>query len=121
MNRAANPITRSFQVQRIRKLAITVEPLRELTASQRRQLDKAGLVSAVTEATATLTVGTVTVARTRVSEPTKGLAHARGVGSSPAETEPIAAEPRTSVLRREGIETRSEYPSLYRYDHHVGP
>ena len=41
-----------------RKLAITVEPLRELTASQRRQLDdEAGLVSAVTEATATLTVG----------------------------------------------------------------
>ena len=44
------------------KLAITVEPLRELTAAQRRQLDdEAGLVGAVMEATATLTVGTVTV------------------------------------------------------------
>ena len=43
------------------KLAITVEPLRELTAAQRRQLDdEAGLVAAVMEATATLTVGTVT-------------------------------------------------------------
>ena len=45
-----------------RKLAITVEPLRGLTAPQRRQLDdKAGLVGAVMEATVTLTVGTVTV------------------------------------------------------------
>ena len=45
-----------------RKLAITVEPLRELTARQRRQLDdEAALVGAVMEATATLTVGTVTV------------------------------------------------------------
>jgi len=45
-----------------RKLAITVEPLRELTASQRRQLgDEADLVATVMEATATLTVGTVTV------------------------------------------------------------
>jgi hypothetical protein len=45
-----------------RKLAITVEPLRELTASQRRQLDdEVDLVSGVMEATATLTVGTVTV------------------------------------------------------------
>jgi len=45
-----------------RRLAITVEPLRELTASQRRQLDdEAGLVGAVMEATATLTVGPVTV------------------------------------------------------------
>ena len=44
------------------KLAITVEPLRELTAPQRRQLDdEAGLVGAVLETTATLTVGTVTV------------------------------------------------------------
>ena len=44
-----------------RKLAITVEPLRELTAPQRRQLDdEAGLVGAVMEATPTLTVGTVT-------------------------------------------------------------
>ena len=44
------------------KLAITVEPLRELTASQRRQLDdEADLVGAVMEATPTLTVGTVTV------------------------------------------------------------
>ena len=43
------------------KLAITVEPLRELTAAQRRQLDdEAGLVGRVMEATATLTVGTVT-------------------------------------------------------------
>src|SRR5215470_9386614 len=45
-----------------RKLAITVEPLRELTAPQRRQLDdEAGLVGAVMAATVTLTVGTVTV------------------------------------------------------------
>ncbi len=45
-----------------RKLAITVEPLRELTAPQRRQLgDEADLVGAIMEATATLTVGTVTV------------------------------------------------------------
>jgi len=44
-----------------RKLAITVEPLRELTAAQRRQLgDEADLVGAVMEAAATLTVGTVT-------------------------------------------------------------
>jgi hypothetical protein len=43
-----------------RKLAITVEPLRELTAAGRRQLgDEVDLVSAVMEATATLTVGTV--------------------------------------------------------------
>lgn len=45
-----------------RTLTITVEPLRELTAWQRHQLDdEAGLVSAVMEATATLTVGSVTV------------------------------------------------------------
>ena len=45
-----------------RKLAITVEPLRELTASQRRQLDdEIDLVGAIMEAPATLTVGTVTV------------------------------------------------------------
>ncbi|HEY6275489.1 MAG TPA: winged helix DNA-binding domain-containing protein [Streptosporangiaceae bacterium] len=44
-----------------RKLAITVEPLRELTPTQRRQLgDEADLVGAVMEAPATLTVGTVT-------------------------------------------------------------
>jgi len=44
-----------------RKLAITVEPLRELTAVQRRQLgDEVDLVSTVMEATATLTLGTVT-------------------------------------------------------------
>ena len=42
------------------KLAITVEPLRELTAPQRRQLrDEAELVGAVMEAAVTLTVGTV--------------------------------------------------------------
>jgi hypothetical protein len=45
-----------------RKLAITVEPLGELTATQRRQLDdEVELVGAVMEATPTLTVGTVTV------------------------------------------------------------
>jgi hypothetical protein len=45
-----------------RKLAITVEPLRELTASQRRQLDdEAELVGAVMEAVPTLTRGTVSV------------------------------------------------------------
>ena len=44
-----------------RKLAITVEPLRELTARQRRQLDdEAALVGAVMEATPALTVGPVT-------------------------------------------------------------
>ena len=44
-----------------RKLAITVEPLRELTPPQRRQLDdEAALVGAIMDAAATLTVGTVT-------------------------------------------------------------
>ena len=44
------------------KLAITVEPLRVLTATQRRQLDdEVELVGAVMEATPTLTVGTVPV------------------------------------------------------------
>ena len=45
-----------------RGLAVTVEPLRELTAPQRRQLDdEVDLVGAVMEATPTLTVGTVPV------------------------------------------------------------
>jgi Winged helix DNA-binding domain len=45
-----------------RKLAITVEPLVELTATQRRRLeDEVDLVGAVMEATPSLTVGTVTV------------------------------------------------------------
>ena len=45
-----------------RKLAITVEPLRELTATHRRQLDdEVELVGAVMEAKPTLKVGTVTV------------------------------------------------------------
>ena len=45
-----------------RRLAITVEPLRELTAPQLRQLDdEVELVGAVMEATPTLSVGTVTV------------------------------------------------------------
>jgi hypothetical protein len=45
-----------------RNLAITVEPLRELTATQRQQLDdEVELVGAVMEARPTLTVGTVTV------------------------------------------------------------
>jgi hypothetical protein len=45
-----------------RKLALTVEPLAELTASQRRQLDEeAAVVGTVMEATVTLTVGPVTV------------------------------------------------------------
>jgi hypothetical protein len=45
-----------------RKLALTVEPLAELTAAQLRQLDKeAALVGTVMEATVTLTVGTLTV------------------------------------------------------------
>ena len=44
-----------------RTLAITIEPLRKLTAPQRRQLDdEAGLVGAVMEAEVTVTVGTVT-------------------------------------------------------------
>src|SRR5215207_7237154 len=44
------------------RLAITVEPLGELTATQRRQLeDEVDLVGAVLEATPMLTVGTVTV------------------------------------------------------------
>jgi winged helix DNA-binding protein len=45
-----------------RKLAVTVEPLRELTAKQRRQLDdEVELVGAIMEAKPTLTVGPVTV------------------------------------------------------------
>jgi hypothetical protein len=45
-----------------RKLTITVEPLAELTAAQRRQLDlEVELVGAVMGAEPTLTVGTVTV------------------------------------------------------------
>jgi hypothetical protein len=45
-----------------RKLAVTVEPLSELTAAQRRQLgDEVDLVGRVMEATPTLTVGTVAV------------------------------------------------------------
>jgi len=45
-----------------RKLAITVEPLQGLTATQRRQLDEeVELVGTVMEAKPTLTVGTVTV------------------------------------------------------------
>jgi hypothetical protein len=45
-----------------RKLAITVEPLRELTTTQRRQLDdEVELVGAVMQAKPTLTLGTVTV------------------------------------------------------------
>ena len=45
-----------------RKLVITVEPLPELTAPQRRQLDdEASLVGVVMEAAVTLTVGPVTV------------------------------------------------------------
>src|SRR5262249_20616732 len=44
-----------------RRLAITVAPLRELTAPQCRQLDdEVSLVAGIMEATATLTVGTVT-------------------------------------------------------------
>jgi hypothetical protein len=44
------------------KVAITVEPLRELTAAERRQLDdEVELVAAVMEARPTLTVGIVTV------------------------------------------------------------
>ena len=45
-----------------RKLDVTVEPLGELTATQRRQLgEEVELVSAVMKAKATLTLGTVTV------------------------------------------------------------
>jgi DNA glycosylase AlkZ-like len=45
-----------------RKLAITVEPIRELSARHRRRLDdEVELVGAVMEAVPTLTVGTVTV------------------------------------------------------------
>jgi hypothetical protein len=45
-----------------RKLAVTVEPLGELTATRRRQLeDEVELVGTVMEAKPTLTVGTVTV------------------------------------------------------------
>ncbi len=45
-----------------RTLAVTVEPLRELTATQRRQLDdEVELVGAVVAARPTLTLGTVTV------------------------------------------------------------
>jgi hypothetical protein len=45
-----------------RKLGITVEPLRRLTANQRRELEREiELVGAAMEATPTLTIGTVTV------------------------------------------------------------
>ena len=45
-----------------RRLALTVEPLRELTRPQRRELDdEAALVATVMEATPTLTVGPVAV------------------------------------------------------------
>jgi Winged helix DNA-binding domain len=45
-----------------RTLTITVDPLRELTATQRRQLDdEVDLVGTVMEAKPTLTVGTVTI------------------------------------------------------------
>ena len=45
-----------------RKLAVTVEALRDLTMAQRRQLDdEVALVGQVMEADASLTVGTVTV------------------------------------------------------------
>jgi hypothetical protein len=45
-----------------RTIAITVEPLRELTTLQRRQLhEEVELVGAVMKATMTLTVGAVTV------------------------------------------------------------
>ena len=45
-----------------RKLALTVEPLAELTVAQRRALDdEAALLGTVMEATVTLTVGQVTV------------------------------------------------------------
>jgi len=45
-----------------RRLALTVEPLRELTPPQLRQLDdEVALVGAVLEAIPTLTVGPVTV------------------------------------------------------------
>ena len=45
-----------------KRLAITVEPLHELTATQRRQLDdEVALVGAVMEAEATLTMGKVEV------------------------------------------------------------
>jgi hypothetical protein len=45
-----------------RKLTITVEPFRDLTVPQRRQLDdEIALVAAVMEATPTLTIGPVTV------------------------------------------------------------
>jgi hypothetical protein len=44
------------------KLSITVEPFRDLTAAQRRQLDdEIALVGAVLEATPTVTIGPVTV------------------------------------------------------------
>jgi hypothetical protein len=45
-----------------RRLAVTVEPLRDLTAGQRRQLDEeVELLGAVMEAEPALTIGTVTV------------------------------------------------------------
>jgi hypothetical protein len=45
-----------------RKVAVTVEPLRDLTAAQRRQLgDEVELIGEVLEAVPTLTIGTVSV------------------------------------------------------------
>ena len=50
------------QMRSGRKVAVTVEPLRELSAKQRRQLDdEVELIGMVIEAGPTLTIGTVTV------------------------------------------------------------
>ncbi len=50
------------QMRSGRKVAVTVEPLRELSAKQRRQLDdEVELIGMVIEAVPTLTIGTVTV------------------------------------------------------------
>ncbi|HEV2825701.1 MAG TPA: winged helix DNA-binding domain-containing protein [Actinomycetota bacterium] len=74
-----------------RRLAITVEPLGELTATQRRQLEEeVELVGAVMEAAATLTLGTVTVGPHACPRPGRRAQAAR---SRPAMEQPPLCEP----------------------------
>ena len=84
------------------RLAITVEPLRDLTATQRRQLDEeVELVGAVMEAVPTLTVGTVDRRPPRLSgDRNRAWASARSMASLSETT--VASLSTTEVPRREG-------------------